>query len=415
MHILHILDHSLPLQSGYTFRTRSILKHQRLLGWETAHITGNRQNSGKRTEETVDDLLFYRTPPARGFAATLPGLKQVAAIQALAKRLEQVARMIKPDFLHAHSPALNGAAALWVGRRLKIPVVYEIRAFWEDAAVSHGTSRAWGPRYRLTRALETFVVQRADRVTVICEGLRQEILGRGIPADKVTVIPNAVDGAAFRNTGNAPTEQPLPPPPAKLEDRIILGFIGSFYAYEGLHILISALPAILEKNPRVSILLVGGGPEETALRQQVTVAGLSERVHFTGRIPHQRVKNWYERVDLFVYPRLPIRLTELVTPLKPLEAMASGTPVAASDIGGHRELIRDGETGYLFKAGDAGALAATVDRLLKDPEDRTRVCNNARTFVERERNWPASIANYRQVYRRPGTGSREQTTTGGFS
>lgn len=170
--ILHVLDHSIPLHSGYTFRTRSILQAQRARGWQTFHITSPKQGASGAPRETVDGLEFYRTPPASGPLAQLPVLNQVAVINALAARLLEVAQEVKPDVLHAHSPALNAVAALRVGRKLGIPVVYEIRAFWEDAAVDHGTSKEWGLRYRLTRAMETWALQRVDAATTICEGLR---------------------------------------------------------------------------------------------------------------------------------------------------------------------------------------------------------------------------------------------------
>ena len=124
-------------------------------------------------------------------------------MRATTRRLAEVSAEIRPDVLHAHSPVLNAVPALTVGRRLGIPVVYEVRAFWEDAGVSHGTYTEWGLRYRMTRALETFALRRANAVTTICEGLKRDILGRGIPPAKVTVIPNAVDVSAFSAAGGA--------------------------------------------------------------------------------------------------------------------------------------------------------------------------------------------------------------------
>src|SRR6185295_9277240 len=172
MRILHILDHSIPLQSGYAFRTLSILKEQRALGWETFHLTGPKQGEGSAPEEMVDGWQFYRTPSAGGLLEGVPGLAQVDLMGELAYRIEQVAKRVRPHLLHAHSPVLNSIPALRVGRRLGIPVVYEVRAFWEDAAVDHGTVREGGLRYYLSRALETWALKHVDAVTTICEGLR---------------------------------------------------------------------------------------------------------------------------------------------------------------------------------------------------------------------------------------------------
>lgn len=395
MRILHVLDHSIPLHSGYTFRTRSILKEQRALGWETFHITGPKQGEYKGDEELVDNEWVFARTPNKHWMNRIPVLNQLAVIENLTKRLRDVAKAIRPDILHAHSPALNAIAALRVGKQLGIPVVYEIRAFWEDAAVDHGTSTEWGLRYRLTRAMETYAIQRSDAVTTICEGLRTEILSRGIAAEKVTVIPNAVNIDDFtvgeaRDTALASH--------LGIDDKIVLGFIGSFYAYEGLNVLLDAVPMMLAQNPKICVLLVGGGPQDAALKQQAITLGIAEKVIFTGRVPHDQVQGYYNLVDVLVYPRLRMRLTELVTPLKPLEAMAQGRLLVASNVGGHRELIEDGTTGVLFNAVDSQALASKVLDLIAKPERWTALRKAAREYVENERNWPVSVARYKKIY-----------------
>jgi len=346
-------------------------------------------------EEDVDGWHFYRTPVAQDAMSRLPVFNQTAVIDGLARRLDEVARIVKPDILHAHSPVLNALPALRVGRRLGIPVVYEVRAFWEDAAVDHGTSREWGIRYRITRGLESYALRRADAITTICEGLRGDILGRGIAAEKVTVIPNAVNIENF-NLGQLPDlclARNL-----GLEGKFLLGFIGSFYAYEGLSILLRALPKMLSGNPDIRILLVGGGPQSEELRALAAQLGIEDKVTFTGRVPHDQVQHYYNLIDILVYPRLQMRLTDLVTPLKPLEAMAQGRLIVASDVGGHLELIRDGETGILFRAGNPDALASKVLELLARPDLWSSLRAAARRFVETQRNWPISVSRYKKVY-----------------
>ena len=313
----------------------------------------------------------------------------------LERRLQQVATQVRPDIIHAHSPVLNALPALNVGKRLGIPVVYEVRAFWEDAAVDHGTTSDGSLRYRVTHWLETQALRRAHHVFTICEGLRSDIVGRGIPATKVTVVPNAVDIESFEPGGQ---------PDAALKARLgldgntIIGFIGSFYAYEGLDLLLDALPGILLQRPEVRVLLVGGGPQDAALKAQTQRLGLADKVVFTGRVPHTEVHRYYDLVDVLAYPRHSMRLTELVTPLKPLEAMAQGRLLVASDVGGHRELIRHGETGILFKAGSADALTQAVLDLLDNQTRWAAMRAAGRRFVERERNWTQSVANYAKVY-----------------
>ena len=345
LRILHVLDHSIPLHSGYTFRTLSILREQRKLGWDTCHLTSPKHIHCSVAEEDVDGWHFYRTlatPTSRA-----PGLGEIALMRQLERRLQQVAEQLKPSIIHAHSPVLNALPAIRVGRRLGIPVVYEMRAFWEDAAVDHGSTTEGSLRYRLTRWLETRALRQAQHVFTICEGLRGDIVGRGIPAKKVTVIPNAVDIESFEPGGEP--DQALKTK-LGLDGCSVVGFIGSFYAYEGLDLLLDALPGILNQQPGVRVLLVGGGPQHAALKSQAQRLGLADKV--------------------------------------------------ASDVGGHKELIRHGETGMLFKAGDAHALGHSIVSLLAAQGRWPAMRAAGRRFVETERNWTASIHNYIDPYQR---------------
>lgn len=396
MKILHVLDHSIPLHSGYTFRTLSLLREQRKLGWETFHITSPKHTATQVLEEDVDGMRFFRTPPSAD-APTLPVLRERDLMKRLERRLDEVISTVKPDILHAHSPVLNAMPALKAGRRHGIPVVYEVRAFWEDAAVDHGTTTEGSLRYRMTRAFETRALRAVDHVFTICEGLRRDIVARGIAAEKVTVIPNAVDIDAFEPGG-----QPDEALKAKLGlgGAIVVGFIGSFYAYEGLDLLLHSLPELLRRQPEVRVLLVGGGPQDAALKAQAEALGLGDKVVFTGRVPHAEVQRYYDLIDVLAYPRHSMRLTELVTPLKPLEAMAQGRLLVASDVGGHQELIRHGETGWLFKAGSAEALASAVSDLLAQRDRWPALRAAGRRFVEQERNWTASARGYIEPFKR---------------
>ncbi|MBV2218130.1 MAG: glycosyltransferase, exosortase A system-associated [Diaphorobacter sp.] len=392
MRILHILDHSIPLHSGYTFRTAAILREQRALGWETLHLTSAKQGVTAAASEDVDGLRFHRTPLP---PAAPPLINEWRLMRATEARLEALVRELKPDILHAHSPVLNAIPALRVGRRLGLPVVYEIRAFWEDAAVDHGSTHEGSLRYRATRALETWALKRVDHAFTICEGLRADIVARGIPAARVTVIPNAVNVEEFQLSG-APDEALRAQ--LGLSGCTTLGFVGSFYAYEGLDLLLAALPELLQRRPELRLLLVGGGPQEANLKAQAQQLGVADQVIFTGRVPHSEVSRYYDQIDLLAYPRHSMRLTELVTPLKPLEAMAQGRLFVASNVGGHQELIRDGETGRLFQAGSVPALVAAIDDMLDHRERWPAMRAAGRHFVEEVRNWKRSVANYVPVY-----------------
>jgi PEP-CTERM/exosortase A-associated glycosyltransferase len=397
LRILHVLDHSIPLHSGYTFRTLSILREQRKLGWETFHLTSPKQGETPVPFEDVDGQRFYRTPVVAGQLAKLPVGRELALMKHLATRLEAVAREVRPDIIHAHSPVLNAFPAIKVARKLGIPVVYEIRAFWEDAAVDLGRTTEGSLRYRATRKLETRAIRQVDHVFTICEGLRSDIAERGIPAGKITVIPNAVDVESFAFGG---TPEEALKTQLGLSGCTVIGFIGSFYAYEGLGLLLDALPLIFVSLPDVRLLLVGGGPQEQTLKEHAKRLGIEDKVVFAGRVPHHEVQRYYDLIDVLAYPRHSMRLTELVTPLKPLEAMAQGRLLVASDVGGHKELIRDGVTGMLFHAGSARSLAETIMKLLAKGERWTEMRVAGRQFVETERTWKNSVSRYGDVYQR---------------
>jgi len=398
MRILHILDHSLPLHSGYSFRTIAILREQRALGWETIQLTTPRHGDSTADVETIDGWSFHRARPSARGTLPLPGAAgYLKEMMATARRIEELVERFRPDVLHAHSPILTAIPALWVGRRRRLPVVYEMRASWEDAAVDHGSARASSLRYRLSRSLETFVLRHSDAVTTICEGLRTEILARGIDAARVTVIPNAVDTGAFRfnEAPDVRLRQRL-----GLEGATVIGFAGSFYRYEGLDLLLDACASLVRTHPELRVLLIGGGPQEEALKEIVVQRGLTERVQFLGRVPQGGIANYYTLIDIFAFPRRSMRLTEIVTPLKPLEAMAQGRIVVASDVGGHRELVRDRVTGFLFRAGDATALAQTIEKVLAERSAWDSMRIRARAYVEAERTWTKSVSRYSDVYSR---------------
>ena len=390
--VLHILDHSLPLHSGYTFRTRAILKSLQGAGVEVRGITGQRNFSGGPPVEEVEGLTFHRTP---GQPSGPPVWREWREIEALRQEIEQVVHEWRPDIIHAHSPALCGMAGLRAARRLRLPFVYEIRAFWEDAAVGNGTGRAGSLKYRLTRALENRVVAQADAVFTICAGLRGDLVARGHDGDTIALAPNGVDLTLFgdpppRDAGLAETLGIGPGP--------VIGFIGSFYDYEGLGDLIAALPLLRERQPGAQLLLVGGGPMDEALRAQAAASPASQAIIFTGRVPHGEVERYYSLVDVLAYPRKRSRLTDLVTPLKPLEAMAQRRIVAASDVGGHRELIENGVTGLLFPPGDPAGMAEALAGFITARERWPAMREAGHAHVAQAHDWARNIDRYRAVY-----------------
>lgn len=397
--ILHVLDHSQPHRSGYAIRSRSILEFQQRLGFEPVVLTSPKHGNAPAASEKLGTIVHHRTQPADaglgGYIGKVPFLRERRQIRAMQRRIEDVARAEGAELIHAHSPSLNGLPAVAAGRRLGLPVVYEVRAFWEDAAVDHGTFAEGSLRYRLSRMIETGVFRKANAITVICEGLRNELLARGIPAEKIGVIPNGVDLGRF-------TPRPRSDEAVDrygLRNYVVFGFLGSFYRYEGLSLLLDAFARIRNSNPEARLLLVGGGEQEAELRARSEMLGLGGGVVFTGSVPPDQVLDLYSVVDVLVYPRQSMRLTDWVTPLKPLEAMAMGKVVVASDVGGLKELVRDQETGLLFPAGNVDALVATLQRAIADRENWAAMGERARQHVTATRQWEDIVARYHSVYK----------------
>lgn len=410
--VLHVLDHSLPVQTGYTFRSRNIFRCQREIGFYPVVLTSSKHEEsapdGLTSPQVFDGIPYYRSGKIE---EAKPVLREAGIMRRTGRCLERLLKALRPVLLHAHSPVLNALPALAVGRKHGIPVVYEIRAFWEDAAVDHGTHREWGPRYRLIRALETLACRKADAVVTICQGLRADLLARGVPDGKITVVPNAVDPEELQPVARDPA---LRARFGAEGDDFLVAFIGSFYHYEGLDLLMRALALLPRRRPHIRGVLIGGGKEEGRLRSLVRELGLADRVIFAGRIPHDLVPAAYAACDALVLPRKSMRLTELVTPLKPLEAMAMGVPVIASDVGGHRELIRDGETGLLFPAHNAHALAKTILTISSNPDLAGRLVERAKGWVLAERTWRRNAQKYETLYKDllgTGDGDRRAWTT----
>lgn len=390
--ILHILDHSLPLHSGYTFRTRAILKAQLADGLEVRGITGLRHSGADAPAEEVDGLVFHRT---RGKASGPVGVREWLEVSAHAQAIIRLAHEWQPDLLHAHSPALAGMAGLKAARALGLPLVYEIRAFWEDAAVGNGMGRVGSIKYRLTRELENRVIAGADAVVTICDGLRQDLIDRGFAGKRIRVMPNGVDLTLF---GEPPVRDEALAKELGFGSGPVIGFIGSYYDYEGLDGLIAAMPQLVAGHPDARLLLVGGGPMEAELLTLAQASAAAPSIRFIGRVPHDQVKRYYSLCDVMAYPRKLSRLTDLVTPLKPLEAMAQGRIVAASDVGGHRELINEGTTGVLFPPDDPAGCAATLSQLLATRDTWQAMRDSARAHVAANHDWQQNVRCYQRIY-----------------
>ena len=390
--IVHILDHSVPYRDGYATRAQQIIINQKGLGFNPVVVTSDRHepNIVYETEE-IDDVLYYRSSKKIKNMKYLPVYRDIRTVIDLSRVLDRVVLQEKPDILHAHSPLLTGYAALKISRKYNIPIVYEVRALWEDAAVDQGKMKEDSMKYKLIRFLETQLVQRVDRVVVISEHLKNEFVERKIKKKKIYVVPNGVNVEKF--SVSQKKDQYLLEK-YNLSGKIVLGFIGSFYHFEGLEFLVQAFSEIKKGN--FVLMLVGSGEKFTAVQHLVQRLGLNNSVILPGRVDHDEVAKYYSVMDIMIYPRLSKRITELVTPLKPLEAMAMGKSILASDVGGHKELI--GDAGFFFKKENAEDLLGKIKKIAGNMDDCHSYSIKARKYVCAEKTWKKSIELYDLIY-----------------
>jgi glycogen(starch) synthase len=401
LRVLHVLDHSWPVHSGYTFRSLHLLAAQQYLGLRPQALTGPLQLADEpQAADTVKDgLAYWRTPYAGSFSQWAierrhPILREAMVVRLLRRRILDLLDREPFDIIHAHSPALCGLAALRAARSKRLPFVYELRASWEDAAVDQNKTHSRSLRYRLSRKLEDYVVHSADAVVGIAQSILSDLQVRKADPSKLFHVPNGVDTDKFFPI---PPDQQLAAEIGLGKDKV-LGFIGSFYTWEGVAWLVRAVAELRRRGSACKLLLVGDGEEMPAVRATVQELGASDFVRVLGRVPHDQVERYYSVVDVLVYPRHRMRLTELVTPLKPLEAMAQAKAVLGSDVGGIRELVEPEKTGLLFRAGDVDDFCRQAGRLIQDASLRYDLGTRAREVILREKDWKILARRYVDVY-----------------
>lgn len=398
MKILHVLYQSLPNIKGASIRSMNVLAAQRRAGLDPVAITtpfqepaGELDASGR---EWIDGVCHYRCwnrRPGQAVSATGSGwggrISKLAQWPAFARRVERVAREEGADLIHAHGMFFAGQAARRAARRLGLPWAYEVRSVWEDNAVLHGVYGRRSPLRELIRSLESATARRADAVTTLGEGLRRELISRKVDPERIVLAPNAVSPETDTS-------------PRFGEGAFTIGYVGGIARTEGLHLILRAAALARKELPHLRVLIVGGGGELEPLRALARELRIEDLCELPGPVPPARVAEFYRRIDLFVVPRIRGRVTEIVTPLKPLEAMNHGCLVAVSRLGGLLELVEPGRTGLDFEPENAGALADLVERVGRRPEDFEALRAAGRDQVRAERNWDRVGEIYRELYER---------------
>ncbi len=397
LRVLHVLDHSVPVLDGYSHRSRSVVSAQGALGFLPTVVTGPLHNldDPNASEADFDAVHYYRTPEDTGFwgkavRSRRPFFREWSVVRLLERRIGSLLDSGEFDLVHAHSPALCGLAAARAAEAHALPFVYEIRSFWEDG-VDQSTASL---RYRLARGLETRVVKRADAVVGIAKSILRDIAARGISESRLFHVPNGVDSARFNPR---PRDNDLA---AQLGITGVptLGFIGTFFPWEGVAWLVDAVSELHRRGVYFKLLIVGDGADADAVRAAIQHQNAGHFVSYLGRVNHEEVERYYSLMDVLIYPRRRLRITEAVTPLKPLEAMALAKAILGSNVGGIRELIDAETTGILFEPGDIEDFCRQSERLLKDPALRQKLGHQARTKACEEKDWKTVARLYEPAY-----------------
>lgn len=398
MKILHVLYQSLPNAKGSSIRSRDIVASQLSNGLMPVVISSPFQEGFKDGQHTevYAGVKYYRTFNGNSGQAVSESRKSV--VQRVSKAFQifpfirdvfRVASLEQVDVVHAHAMFFCGVAGWAAARRLGVPFVYEVRSLWEERPNQTATllDRLIS---RFLRVVETSVMRLADRVVVINKNLRNEIIGRGIAPEKVVVIENGVDIERI--------ERLYLEPKKRAGSDIVIGYVGSISPIEGLDLLLESIRELRKNGWSNPVVFYGDGPATLQLKKMANEWQLAG-VHFKGPFSTEDVGSVYSEVDIIINPRRRSHLTDSVTPLKPLEAMAFKKMVIVSDIGGMRELVTHKDTGLIFDADSAASLAEALKLATAQYEENAQIVANGRKYVEKCRSWSVNGARYADLYR----------------
>lgn len=389
--IVYVLHNSLPFNSGgYAARAHGLMRGVAELGWDVHVVTraGYPHDRGIVPEgdhpdmEIIDGITYHRMYELEEGYGQVRLLRYFEVYQHhLAKKVLE----LRPSVIHAASNHLNGLVGNAVAAHFNLPSIYEVRGLWEITRISRQPSFEDSTYFEMMVKMETQACREATGCLAITQGLIKEINRRlGQPRD-VGYLPNGVEIERFSPRG---PDDELRAQLGFPQEAVIIGYIGSIVSYEGLDLLMEALPQVkAATNTPFRVLIVGDGAYMERVQDACTSNELDDVVTFTGRVPHEEVEAYYSLVDVAPFPRLPQPVTELVSPLKPFEAMAMEKAVIASDVHALTEIVEHELTGLLFQKGDASSLATALLRFIEDEQLRAECGKTARTWVEKERDW----------------------------
>ncbi|MDJ1465798.1 glycosyltransferase family 4 protein [Nitratireductor sp. GZWM139] len=397
--ILYAINNSLPHYSnGYSMRSKGVIRGLESAGFDVLAVTragypydlNAVQSPTVGDWDEVDGIRYYRikNPTLKD-----PGTHDYYLLAADA--WENVIRTHQPELVIAASNHRTALPALIAARRCCVPFVYEVRGFWEITRVSREPEYEKTLNYKAQMALESRVSSEADHVLTLNNSMRAELVSRGARADKVSLFPNSVEEVEFPLVArNNVLSETLGIP----DDVLVIGYVGSFVDYEGLDDLIEACGMLRSRGLSFRLLLVGGGKggansKHALTRELYSIAcdvGIADWLIMPGRVPHDEVADYYSLIDIAPLPRKPVRVCELVSPLKPVEAMAMGKAIVVPDILAVSEAVQHERTGVIYERGSVLSLSEALADLIENHEKRARLGSAARAFILENRTWTAS-------------------------
>jgi glycosyltransferase involved in cell wall biosynthesis len=389
-HVFYLLHNSLPHNSaGYATRTHGLLSELNRIGWNVDGVTrlgypydmpGMAEIPDVPVHDIVGDVDYRRLLTGRQIEKKNPLFDYT---ERYSKALLDLAEQERPAIIHAASNHWNGLTAVKAARQLGIPSIYEVRGLWEVTRGSRNPEWAESNMFKYIARMEADAAKGATRVFAITEALREEMIRRGVDGEKIQIVPNGVDTNRF--TPIAKDDELA----SQLEvaGKTVIGYVGSVLDYEGIELMLEAAEVFNRTRADFHVLIVGDGAELERFQHHVEERELEHVVTFTGRVPHEEVERYYSLIDITPFPRLPLPVCEMVSPLKPFEAMAMGKAVVSSDVAALKEIVTPGVNGYLHEKGSAESLIEQLTRLLDDPEHTRQIGAQAREWVVQNRDW----------------------------
>tara|TARA_B100000683_G_C12510596_1_gene560620 strand:- start:2977 stop:4347 length:1371 start_codon:yes stop_codon:yes gene_type:complete len=387
--------HPIHLDKGLTL---SLKICQKITRFNHMQKTIKSVSNSRNPEQRKSLLKKIFSAPAYLLKIIWKVLEEKILIKYFTKRIIQVAKQDNVNIIHAHTPYRVGLPALRAARKLKLPFVYEMRGMWEETAVANGRWLRNGPAYRRFQTCETKVLRKADAIICISETLKKEVISRGVESSKITVVTNAVEKTIGEETIHSPIYEQSIKCLKKGDTTMVVGYIGSLRKMEGVEQTAEAVANLISKGYDVRFFVLTGESGQQDLREYCLNLGISDKAVITGPVPHNQVAPFYNLIDIFVVSRPDTRVTRLVTPLKPFEAMAMGKAVVASRLPALQEIITDGETGLLYEADSMISLSTNLEKLIEDNKLLENLGVRAKQWIMANRTWDVVTKKYQLAY-----------------